>query len=50
VTETYSIRTTHPDVRVLKTFEVTGKDEEECLKKAEEEFETFIEDLRLEPE
>lgn len=50
MTKTYSIRTAHPDVRVLKTFKVTGKDEEDCLKEAQEKFEFFIEDLQLEPE
>lgn len=50
MTQTYNIMTTHPDVRVLKTFKATGKDEEVCLKKAQEEFKFFIEDLRLEPE
>ena len=50
MTKTYNIRTTHGDRRIIKTFKVTGKDEEECLEEAEKELDFFIENLELEPE
>ena len=50
MTKIYSIRTAHGDVRVLKTFKVTGKDKEDCFNKAQKELEFFTESLELELE
>ena len=50
MTQIYSIRTAYGDVRVLKTFKVTGKNEEACFKEAQQVLNCFIENLELELE
>ena len=50
MTKIYSIRTTHGDVRVIKTFKVTGENEEACFKEAQQVLSCFIESLELELE
>ena len=48
--QTYSIMKAHGDRRIISTFEVKGKNEEECWEKAQEELNLFIENLELELE
>lgn len=43
----YSIRTTHGDVRVIKTFKVTGEDEEACFRETQQVLNCLIESLEL---
>lgn len=43
----YVIATPAPDIRILSTLEVEGKTQEECDKKANKKFDTFIEELEL---